>query len=481
MVLGIQRRGGQRAVVFLVFLIIAALAFQTVELGPFLDLMETVASSTKSTEESSTSSINNTVLRHETTIMTDHTILGVGNDPETNYLQYYVQGGWGNQLRCISSAFFVAWATNRTLILSPVAPHGYLHYRQIFDAKKTPTFVVDFDLKRAYLSSGLLKSYVRLDQVLDIDYSLPMVPTIDYKDFYRNVYPSLKNSTVWVMETNYSHHNTRWIVGQPELKGISQQVEVREHNNNYNNTVVARDLEQVGNTMRNYPIWTLLDSFRAAPSNSLQTSNTTPPIIYQRPPQSEIKPRFSSWIRQTAREILDQNGWNMKTMPYASVHIRGSDGPFKKPEAILQAISNGMDEISTTVQAWASASDYFVSPTSSQKNASTIGLFVATDIKGLGSKSTFVHKTKALERALEIKFNASLVLLFSKDLSLSLVQEIYRNNADTLFPFRNLETPTIFLDQQVAACANIGFAGTRGSTFSDFITTLRNDRINACQ
>jgi hypothetical protein len=37
--------------------------------------------------------------------------------------------------------------------------------------------------------------------------------------------------------------------------------------------------------------------------------------------------------------------------------------------------------------------------------------------------------------------------------------------------------PGIFLDQQLAACADIGFVGTNESSFSDFITELREDNL----
>jgi hypothetical protein len=37
--------------------------------------------------------------------------------------------------------------------------------------------------------------------------------------------------------------------------------------------------------------------------------------------------------------------------------------------------------------------------------------------------------------------------------------------------------PGIFLDQQLAACADIGFVGTSESSFSDFITELREDNL----
>jgi hypothetical protein len=41
--------------------------------------------------------------------------------------------------------------------------------------------------------------------------------------------------------------------------------------------------------------------------------------------------------------------------------------------------------------------------------------------------------------------------------------------------------PGIFLDQQLAACAAIGFTGTPGSTFSGLIHSLRRDRADACK
>ena len=41
----------------------------------------------------------------------------------TEYLQYFIQGGLGNQMQCLKNAYDMALATGRGLILSPIAPH----------------------------------------------------------------------------------------------------------------------------------------------------------------------------------------------------------------------------------------------------------------------------------------------------------------------------------------------------------------------
>jgi hypothetical protein len=81
-----------------------------------------------------------------------------------------------------------------------------------------------------------------------------------------------------------------------------------------------------------------------------------------------------------------------------------------------------------------------------------------------------------------MEHNITLQLLWSKDIQRHLQDMISKQgDADsTFFPYETVGAPSIFLDQQIAACASIGFVGTEGSTFSRFIATLRRDQENVC-
>ncbi len=369
------------------------------------------------------------------------------------FLQYFVSGGWGNQVACLESANAIAWATNRTLILSPLIPHRVLHYNMVFDVKRTRTFHLAADLLSLYQ-----ESYPRLDHVLDVDFLSPQVPTVDFRDFYQQVYPTLQNPNTWVMETNYSHLNTRWVVRQPELVGNLETIEAIEYNIDVRYTIQTRDLEAVGYEFQDYDIWTLLDSYRGTKYSQL-------PVTF--------RPRLSRWIRETSRQLLAEHDFHI--FPYASVHIRGSDGPFKKPEAIRNAISQSLDQISTTFVRWISAS---ATTTATSTNHTKIGLFVATDIKKLEANPIFIEKIAALRQILQNHSSTQLKILLGRDLA-PRVEELSKN--DRSFPFGELVTPSLFLDQQAAACATIDFVGTQKSTFSAFIGRLRQDQLNACR
>ena len=483
-------------------------ALQTEELKPFLQSMglsmETVESSSVAVRNSTilTTNVTGTTPRAEPKLgglVLENRADSVKSDPNSSfvqknsgrYLQYYVQGGWGNQIHCLSSAYFIAWATNRTLILSPVVPHNYLHYRQIFDME-TRQFQLQYDLERAYLSNRLgSKNYLRLDQALDVEYTLPLVSTVDFREFYRTIYPTLSPNAVWVMERNFTHFNTRWMVGQPELEGLVEPIQAREHNQNMEYTVTIRDLPALGRTtpIADVPIWTLLDSFRAA-----SRSRETGPVVSRlRPPNVLVKnhPRFGSWIRQTAHDFLHHHShpWGNHT-PYASVHIRGSDGPFQKPKAIAKAITQGMENIEQTLRAWVSSfhhdhyhnSNETTTTSTLRPQYSRIGLFVATDLADLDTRPLFTRRVSSLNSTLWMEHNITLQLLWSKDIQRHLQDMISKQGDDdsTFFPYETVGAPSIFLDQQIAACASIGFVGTEGSTFSRFIATLRRDQENVC-
>jgi hypothetical protein len=427
------------------------------------------SSTTSSTNTTPPTTLPATYGRENNTSTLDHAHSNQNhNNNDTKYLQYFVSGGWSNQLACLASAYSIAWATNRTLILSPVVPQGKLHFRTVFDIAKSHTFRLDVDLRHLYHGFHL-----RLDQVLDVQAWNPPVPTIHFAEFYQHIYPTMDHPKTWVMETNYSHLNSQWIYRQPELVGQTQYIEAREYNIDFQYTVEARDLETIATTFQHYNIWTLLDSFHAIKHSPLL------PIPFQ--------PRFSSWIRQTAHRFLHD------TIPYyyASVHIRGSDGPFKKPMAIKNAITQSLDQITQSILHWINNTSTSINQNNNPtKDTTTIGLFVATDIQQtLQSNPIFLQKMETLKQRIQDSKHShfqSLKVVYGTDLTTSL-QQLYQTKPTTLsstssssFPFSDLKTPTIFLDQQIAACATIDFQGTSGSTFSNFIRQLRLNQSYSC-
>ena len=109
----------------------------------------------------------------------------------------------------------------------------------------------------------------------------------------------------------------------------------------------------------------------------------------------------------------------------------------------------------------------------------TVGLFVATDITNLHQDLLFQKRISLQMKTLKANYDIDFKILFSDERQNrgGLTKEAPVN---ALFDHNRpgwVGYPEIFLDQQLAACANIGFVGTRESSFSSFIQELRMDNL----
>jgi len=385
------------------------------------------------------------------------------DDGSGKYLQYFVQAGWSNQVICLKNAYEVALATGRGLILAPVVPHFQLYMRDV-KRHSTQKFFLRYDLKKAYLKKLPRSKYVPLGNVLDLEASLPgLVSKVDFRDFYEHNHTVSRSAVPWAMEANVSHFNTHWIRNQSALEGsVKHQVKI-EHQVKISYDRTFRDIVQFSETspFREYRVWTLLDSFRVALHES----------VYRNGKGSSFRPRFHTKILAASRNIR-RDRW--QGIPYASVHIRGSDGHFKDSKG--KAIDLVLNFAGLSINEW--IENHKPEANTTTKSTKTIGLFVATDIPNLRTNNSFQKKTSALTKSLKDDYGIDLKLLFSDDNG---------NNGGSPEPHvealfdRNhagwVGYPEVFLDQQLAACATIGFAGTDGSSFSNLIKELRKDNL----
>mmetsp|Transcript_5390 Transcript_5390/g.12796 ORF Transcript_5390/g.12796 Transcript_5390/m.12796 type:complete len:150 (+) Transcript_5390:1164-1613(+) len=109
----------------------------------------------------------------------------------------------------------------------------------------------------------------------------------------------------------------------------------------------------------------------------------------------------------------------------------------------------------------------------------TIGLFVATDIPNLHQDEFFQQRISFQKKALKDNHGIDVEVLLG-DKNRNSGKPATEAQVNALFD-RNrpgwVGYPGIFLDQQLAACATIGFVGTEESSFSNFIRELRKDNL----
>jgi GDP-fucose protein O-fucosyltransferase len=387
------------------------------------------------------------------------------NTPTERYLQYFAHSGWSNQVQCLKHAYYIARATNRTLILPPVMDHFVATYATVCNVtleKQQYTFNLDYDLQKMFLGKVKAKDYIALHHVLDLQHTLPAVRTMDFREFYTegalNGSSAISGSSSWVMETNFSHYDTEWLWNESALEGTQKVVRLQENGLQQEHTRTLRDLVQVtSNSHQNDRIWTLLDSYYVRLHQNFEQSLG-----------DRFQPRFHSAIRRASR-LIRKDQW--KNIPYASIHVRGNDGSFSSAEKINYAIELAFKSTTKLMRTWAAVQIHNQTETDVDLPTTRVGLFMATDIPNIKQHEHFVLQYSQLAQTMQDTWNATINVLLGDDSPKEMVQDLKAK----------VGYPGIFLDQHLAACATIGFTGTPGSTFSGFIRELRRDGADACE
>jgi len=218
-------------------------------------------------------------------------------------------------------------------------------------------------------------------------------------------------------------------------------------------------------------ILVVLDGFKATIDLSLM--ETTPPWT----------PTMIPFIRHTVRDVVtvsDRHDYTNSTHAdnsnwppvYAAVHIRGGDGSFVS--TVDETIRQVLEGITEVILEWLKGNSQ-----SLQKGAdsmSTIGLYVATDIKNLQDNVVFKSEEVRLKTLLKMEHEINLLILFQKD-SMGADTE-WGQDSQTIRTATSLLGgmlyADIFWDIQVCACAPIGFRGSGNSTFSKLIGLHRS-------
>ena len=386
------------------------------------------------------------------------------NDETTEplYLEHASHGGWSNQVQCIQHAYFMAKATGRTLVASPVLPHWnpvgsgiwngsrFLHRRAI-----SSNFNLNFPLQDTYLSKK--QPYIPISQVLDLEYTFPNVTTVDYRDFRERYYhpPTGRktNLTHWVLESQYHHDNTIWTI---ENTGPDQMATMAPIRYNETDVLKRRDVSSIhptnigqnASSTTPHQLWTYLDTFYPKMDQRFR------PVLAK-----EMPIRYSLEIRQAAKEI-HKKVWNHTL--YSAIHLRVGDGFAGKAKA---TITNVLKEHTEQTAEWIQAHKKGIKKLFELGLFNKIGIFVATDMNSQ-ERIEFLKRLRQSLHTMATQQNHS-HLIFE-----AFYSDSFSNYTSNLKA--SLGYPEIFLDQQLAACSPIVYTASVGSSFSRLIQSIRN-------
>ena len=167
--------------------------------------------------------------------------------------------------------------------------------------------------------------------------------------------------------------------------------------------------------------------------------------------QSELNIVYAQPIRMAARRIAQSWG------DFASIHIRGGDGVFRKYLRKKRVIQTIVGRAQTLIL-------------NHGIETKEVVLHVATDLPDIQE----MHEFKTALDELKASINAPVKVITSHE---------YKDQAEMLGKDLHIHNAMLFLDQQVAACATIGFTGTTGidalmnSTFTEMIERLRRYQV----
>ena len=111
-------------------------------------------------------------------------------DENAKFLLYFSKEGWSNQQQCLMNAYIMAKAAGRVLVTAPVLPHknwGLDLYENVTESVKKGTLSLPNSeaTVKFYREFAPDHNYIAMDKVLDFEYSLPDVTTMDFQTFYK--------------------------------------------------------------------------------------------------------------------------------------------------------------------------------------------------------------------------------------------------------------------------------------------------------
>lgn len=340
------------------------------------------------------------------------------------YIEYGAQSGWSNQLVCLEHAIWIARSLNRVLILSPILPHhGHGSVDHATFRKKS--------LSDVYSDQT---TYVPLESVLDFQFI--DIKAVDYRAIHHQ-YPALSQKLI-----RHSHRNTKWILNQPQLEEQTIHVKAKEYGREKEYTQHYRDITKELARLDSIDVLTFPAVYRESFFHSSMAGDDRVTFVY------------SKTIRQIARTIAQ------RFQEFISIHIRGGDGVFRHGLQKKNVISIVLERAQALMVAFQQT----------RPDLRRYTLHIATDLKDIESRSDFKDAMLRLNEVVKMQIE----IVTSKS---------YETESKKLTEELKIDA-TLFLDQQIASCATIGFTGTENipgmmnSTFTAMIRRLRE--VKAC-
>jgi hypothetical protein len=399
------------------------------------------------------------------------------NQTKSYYLLYFANSGFANQLLCLQHASLLAQMLNRVLLLPPILPHfgpGRTFAHMVLSSDGTR-----FESPRTYRAEPILNpfhhylqrlpvdQYLPMDQVMDVEYSLPGIETMDVRTFYKGEQfhtTAMEQSSIEV-DHGYSHLNTIWInKNQSDLLGRTEQIEVTEYGKF---KVLNQTYRDVVNLLMppSEDVLVFLDAFLVNFHEAIQVAS-----------RPWWRPRLARNIRtavlhaHTTRGVGAEAGRLLPPYYYAAIHVRAGDGYFKNPQVLEQTIRHTLGDVAMVLSQWLSSGPLsttasnasttvggVTSTSQTEKLHDAIGLYVATDLHDFRNHPVFRAESVQILESLYDRHGVNITIFSQQDVG----------NATQIL--NGILYADVFLDMQLAICASIGFVGTSGSTFSDMI------------
>lgn len=368
------------------------------------------------------------------------------------YLEYAVQSGFPDQLRCAERAYYIARATHRKMILAPILPirkeDGGITSGTIF-SRKEGVFRTEFDLRSAYLQNVPEDHYVRLGSVIDTAFTFPDVELVDYRDFYADSYSA--NMSYWVVETKYNHFNTYWMRNRPDLEDAYEEYEKIEYGVPRSISATFRDVNKIASEHEE-DIWRFLDSFKMTKHFSLR-------------PRKAFQIRFSHPIRQMARQIQDEI-W--ESIPYATAYLDEDYIDATQQDGAQSVVNRTMAKVLSQIVTW-------IESNQEASQLQSVGLFLPNShMQEMEDSSVVKAGIRQMENALSSTYGMKLkVLRSSSFFQLKAGDHWLRLDDQT----KQLD---MFVDQQLTACSVIGTESAAASTTAGLLNEIRASFHEAC-
>lgn len=392
------------------------------------------------------------------------------------YIKYAATSGWANQLKSMEHAFWIAHATNRVLILPPAQYHHD---------------VIQFSFSGRNMDQvyrKLVDKCAPMTRILDFNWT--MVQVIDYTDYLkrrerqklslseRRLIKDLpaKRSSTHRMDIDgdngfFNCANTRFTNNKSLHLHEVTNITCQDHlglNDGEPKTFTYRHIATALEPYDSYQVWTFQFIF---PESLFDTDSMEPAFqVHYRP-----------IIQQAALKL--KHSWPGKH--YAAVHIRSADGPFKT-QNWDHVFPKSLEIVKESIQDYHKEHVLDKLPVGSRsaQPLTNYTLLIISDSEELNKRTNVTKKNKPALLGKWLRYEAQLERDLLREYNIVLhkrTKASYRLVVEELRQQTSSREADVYLDQQLAACADLGFGhATPGSSFQQLILSMRQQHKSPC-